>query len=318
MKLLFTADLHIKLGQKNVPETWAKDRYKLLFSEIHKLCDEKQVDKLVVGGDIFDRLPNMEELELYFEFISRLIAPTILYSGNHEALKKSTTFLTSLKNVTTKLNKYAVVIDDYVSLDGIDYIPYNKLKEWSENPDNTFVSLHNRILCTHVRGAIPPHVLPEVPLELFDRWKLVLAGDLHSYTNSQRNILYPGSPLTTTFHRTNVDTGVIILDTESLGHEWVKLNIPQLIRKTIKAGEPMPQTDFDHTIYEVEGDMLELSMVEHNDLLDKKLVKREIDTALILDSSMSLDKEVEEYLRYILQLNDRDISNILHELSVHI
>jgi hypothetical protein len=25
----------------------------------------------IIGGDLFDRLPNMEELELYFEFVER-------------------------------------------------------------------------------------------------------------------------------------------------------------------------------------------------------------------------------------------------------
>jgi len=316
VKVLFTADLHIKLGQKNVPIEWAKNRYHSLFGQIHRL--EKEVELLIIGGDIFDRLPTMEELELYYDLISAISIPTIIYSGNHEALKKNTTFLTNLSRSTQWINHRVEIVDDYYSLKGIDFIPYNKLKEWEKNPDNTFVSLHNNVLCTHVRGDIPPHVKAEVDLSLFERWKTVLAGDLHSYSNSQRNILYPGSPVTTRFHRNLVDTGIIIFDTVSHVHEWKKLEVPQLIRKTIKAGDPMPATDYHHTVYEVQGDMAELSNMEHSDLLDKKISVRDTDTTLMLDPSMSISDEVEEYARYILQLNDSTVSSMLAVLNQHI
>ena len=308
MKILFTADLHIKLGQKNVPISWAKNRYHLLFDELEEL--QQQADIVVLGGDIFDKLPSMEELELYFDLISRFIILTVIYSGNHEALKKNTTFLSNLKKVSRSVNENVVIIDDFHSFRGVDFIPYNKLKEpWPE--------FSGQVLCTHVRGEIPPHVKSEVPLELFDKWKVVLAGDLHSHDNSQRNILYPGSPVTTSFHRNSVDTGVILFDTATLDFRWIKLSLPQLIRKTIKAGEPMPQTELDHTIYEVEGDMSELSNMQHSELLDKKVVKRSTDTALILDPKMTLAEELEEYLRYILNLNDQAVSDILKEFSNH-
>lgn len=307
MKLLFCADLHLKLGQKNVPVEWARNRYYGLFSQIHWL--EKQCDILVIGGDIFDKLPSMEELELYYDFISAITIPTYIYAGNHEALKKNTTFLTNLKKSTTWVNHRVEILDDFTTIQGVDFIPYNKLKEpW---PDN----LNSRILCTHVRAEILPHVKAEIDLALLDKWDLVLAGDLHSYSNSQRNILYPGSPITTSFHRNVVDTGVILLNTENLEHEWIKLKLPQLIRKTIQAGEPMPQTEYDHTIYEVEGDMSSLSNMENSELLDKKVVKRSQDTALILDPSMTMAQELEEYLRYILNLNDSVVDQLLKEFN---
>ena len=306
MKILFTADLHIKLGQKNVPVNWAKNRYNLLFKEIARLQNE--VDIIVLGGDIFDRLPNMEELELYFDLINELDKPTYIYSGNHEALKKNTTFLTNLKKVTRNFKNNVTILDDFFSLENIDFIPYNKLKEsWPEFTGD--------ILCTHVRAEIPPHVKPEISLELFDKWKVVLAGDLHSHDNCQRNILYPGSPVTTSFHRNNVSTGVIIIDTTTLDFRWIKLSLPQLIRKTIKAREPMPQTDYDHTIYEVEGDMSELSSMQNSDLLDKKIIKRAMDTALMLHPTMTIQDELREYLLYILTLPEDTVENILKEFN---
>jgi DNA repair exonuclease SbcCD nuclease subunit len=313
MKVLFTADIHIKLGQKGVPIEWAKNRYEMMMDKLWDIQDT--CDIFVVGGDIFDKLPSMEELEIYFDFVASCKIPTVIYSGNHEAVKKSTTFLTNLKQVTNKINSSVTIIDDYWSEHGIDIIPYNKLKEWEKDPDNTFFSLNNRILCTHVRGEIPPHVKPEIDLSLLDKWKVVLAGDLHSYDNCQRNILYPGSPITTSFHRTNVDTGVIVLDSDTLDHQWIKLELPQLIRKTIKAGEPMTPGTFDHVIYEIEGDMTELSDVEDSDLVDKKIVKRETDTALILSPELSLTEEVSEYLTYVLQLNEDAVTRTLEEFN---
>jgi len=309
MKVLFTADIHIKLGQKNVPVEWAKNRYELFIKQLRDI--QQECDLLVLGGDIFDRMPTMDELEIYFDLISSISIPCIIYAGNHEALKKDTTFFTSLKRSTQRLNKDVTVIDDFYSLEDMDFIPYNKLKDFEASPHIN----PGKICFTHVRGEIPPHVKPEMDLELFADYDVVLAGDLHSYENSQRNILYPGSPVTTSFHRHNVATGVIILDTDSLEHEWRELQLPQLIRKTIKAGEQMPGTDYDHTIYEVEGDMSELGAMEDNTLIDKKIVRRETDTALILDPSMTLAAELKEYLLYILQLPDNTVESIVQVLN---
>lgn len=313
MKVLFTADLHIKLGQKNVPVEWAKNRYRLLFSELALLS--KEVELTVLGGDIFDKLPSMEELELYFELVASLQSETIIYSGNHEATKKGATFLTALKNATSLINYNVSIFDDFATYMGIDFIPYNKLKDFEQHGST---NLNSSILCTHCRGEIAPHVKPEINLELFDRWKIVLAGDLHSYENSQRNILYPGSPITTSFHRNRVSTGVIIIDTDTLVHRWVQLDLPQLIRKTVKAGEPMVPGEYDHVIYEVEGDMSELADVENSELIDKKVVKRETDAALILHPDMTIAQEVEEYLRYIQNLNDDSVVAVLKELQKYV
>lgn len=309
MKILFTADVHIKLGQKNVPVDWAKQRYNSLWSQLSTLFN--QADLFVIGGDIFDRLPTMEELEIYFELVQQCTIETIIYPGNHEAVKKDTTFLTNLKKVTTQINPLVRIIDDFYTYKGVDFVPYNKLKEL----ENAIYTFDEKVLCTHVRGEIPPHVKPEIDLDIFNRWQVVLAGDLHSYDNCQRNILYPGSPVTTSFHRNKVNTGVIILDTSTMEHKWELLELPQLIRKTIRVGEEMPATAYDHTIYEIEGDMSELGSMQDNDLIDKKIVKRDTDTVLILEPDLTIEEEVAEYLRYVLQLNDASIDKVLEELN---
>jgi hypothetical protein len=314
MKILFTADVHIKLGQKNVPVDWAKNRFQMFIEQFAEM--QESADLVIIGGDVFDRLPTMDEVELYFDFVESFTKPTLIYPGNHEMLKKDTTFLSNLKKSTHRLNPLASVVDDYYSDDVVDIIPYNKLKDYEKHGR----AFGNRILCTHVRGEIPPHVKPEVDLDIFSRWDIVLAGDLHSYENSQRNILYPGSPYTTSFHRSRVDTGAIILDTNTLGHEWQQFRLPQLLKKTIGAEEAATSataTTFDHTVYEVQGDMQELGELADSELIATKVIKRDSDSALMLDPEMSLDAEVREYLTYILELPEPTIDKVLKEMQNH-
>jgi len=92
--ILFTADWHIKLGQKNVPRQWALNRYRMFFSQLAD--NEDNVTLHIVGGDLFDRLPNMEELELYFEWVAGVTVRTIVFDGNHEATKKKTGFVNTI------------------------------------------------------------------------------------------------------------------------------------------------------------------------------------------------------------------------------
>ena len=313
MKILFTADVHIKLGQKNVPIEWSRNRFRLFCEQFSEM--QQQADLVIVGGDVFDRLPTMDEVELYFDFVESFHKPTLIYPGNHEMLKKDSTFLTNLKKSTHRLNPLVSMVDDYYENAGfdLDIIPYNKLKDFEKHGRE----FGGRILCTHVRGEIPPHVKPEVDLDLFNRWQVVLAGDLHSYENSQRNILYPGSPYTTSFHRSRVDTGAILLDADSLEHTWLKFNLPQLIKRTIAADETPVATDFDHTVYEVQGDMQELGELADSELIATKVLKRDTDSALMLEPEMSLDAEVREYLTYILELPEPTVDKVLKEMQNH-
>jgi hypothetical protein len=73
----------------------------------------------------------------------------------------------------------------------------------------------------------------------------------------------------------------------------------------------MVSTNYHHTIYEIEGDMQELANVKNNDLLDKKVVKRNTEATLIIDNEMTLEEELVEYLTYILEISEAQIPNII-------
>jgi DNA repair exonuclease SbcCD nuclease subunit len=312
MKILFTADWHIKLGQKNVPIKWQIARYNLLVS----ILNEVDADLMIVGGDIFDRIPTIDELNLYFSLVSRFNKSTLLYSGNHEAVGKTTTFLSKLKDVTKAVNNKVDIIDYYLQNENFEILPYNHLKTFAATPQE--YEQNASILFTHVRGEIPPHVTPEIPLRLFEGWSRVFAGDLHSHTNSQGNIVYPGSPITITFHRNVLETGYLLIDTDTGEYEWKKIKVPQLLRKTITDPKLMVQSDYDHTIYEIEGDITDLAKIENHELLDKKVLSTISEPKLELHKDMNVDEELHLFLKEILKLKDADIADILDTYHAYV
>lgn len=304
-KILFTADWHLKLGQKNVPVTWAKNRFNLFIEQIKEL--ENEADLHIIGGDLFDRVPSMEELELYFKFISNVGIKTIIFDGNHEATRKGKTFFTQLKSATTRLNPLVEIIDDIYKGEQFGILPYRELhRKWHITQFN-----NRQPLFTHVRGAIPPHVNPEVDLKRFSPFPVVFAGDLHSHSNTQLNIVYPGSPMATQFHRTKIKTGYLLIDANNWSWEWKEFALPQLLRKTITSTDEMIPTDYDHTIYEIEGNVTDLADVSNSELLDKKIVRRKTEATLILDKEMTIEDELVEYLSYILELNENQVKEII-------
>ena len=160
-----------------------------------------------------------------------------------------------------------------------------------------------------MRGEIPPHVTPEVDLSRFDKFPVVFAGDLHSHSNTQRNIVYPGSPMTTSFHRDLVKTGFLLIHDDN-SWTWDEFHLPQLLRKTVTDPGEMLQTMFHHTIYEIEGDVADLATVKNTELLDKKVVKRASEATLNL-KDLTIEEELAEYLSAILNLTDDKIQNIM-------
>ena len=300
--ILFTADWHLKLGQKNVPLPWACTRFELFFEQIRTL--ELGADMHVIGGDLFDRVPSMDELTLYFDFIKDVTIPTYIYDGNHEATRKNKTFFSNLKRATQDVNELVTIVDKTTEFEWGTILPYCDLhKKGSIEKCNP-----KKPLFTHVRGEIQPHVTPEVDLDRFNKFPKVFAGDLHAHSNTQRNIIYPGSPMTTTFHREVVKTGYIII--RELTWDWKEFDLPQLLRKTISSDEEMIPTDYHHTIYEIEGDVADLAKVKNSDLLDKKVVKRSSEATLDL-KDLTIEEEVIEYLSAILNLTDDKIQNIM-------
>ena len=302
MNLLITADLHIKIGQKNVPSVWQKNRYNVLFNKLNSF----DCDAICIIGDIFDKLPSLEEVTLYFELITKLNKPCYIFDGNHEAGKRGYTWLEKLEKSTNAINSNVHIINGSIEeLPNMDIIPYTQIKTF--NPDD----YSKRLLLTHVRGSIPPYVIPEIELAKFKRWNLILSGDLHDHSatleeeNAKYNIVYPGSPLSTSFHRNKIKTGVILCDTETLDWEFIELKLPQLLRKTITDTKDAVEDGYDNIIYEISGNIEDLANIEKSDLIDRKVLKSNKESKLALDG-MTVEEEVNLYLKEVMEITDTD------------
>lgn len=123
--------------------------------------------------------------------------------------------------------------------------------------------------------------------------------------------------MTTSFHRNHVDTGYLLIDEDDLTKwSWHKFDLPQLIRKTVTKTEDMIPTNYDHTIYEIEGDLQQLSNVENSELLDKKIVKRNSEVTLnLLDKTLA--EELAIYLKEVLKLPDDTIAAALEIFNAY-
>lgn len=301
MKILFLADLHIHYPKK-VPKEWQYNRFMLLAEEINKV----ECDFVLLGGDTLDSAkPSTAELELFFDFLAKIERNGGLYSGNHEMQTKKHSILWDLRSEIERSTNFKVLGSNAYGKD-FDVVDYPHIQA-------PYIK-HNDICFTHVRGAIEPHVKPEVDLSVFSEYRVVFAGDLHSNENSQLNILYPGSPLTTSFHRTRAtkSNGMYLINTEPLSYDWINLShLPQLIRKTVTSTEEMVATDYDYTIYEVEGSITELAKIENSELLDKKVNNVVMKEATLDLRSKDINQQMHLYLETIQKLKEEDIVRLL-------
>ncbi len=242
--ILFCSDEHVLLRRKGVPVDFEKARYSQLFDHLLALSASDTCAAVIHGGDTFDRSPTIQEMALVVRYLNAVVKPTYIISGNHEQVKKETTFLSELSDMLH--NPLVTIITNYATYNiagvDIDFIPFNRLKHFEKEGN---MELNSELLVTHVRGSIPPHVKPEVDLSIFDKWKLVLAGDLHSHSNSQLNIVYPGSPLTTSFYRNKPVKGVLSVNLATKAYEFIDLKLPALLRVTTDVpGDKIVNGDF--------------------------------------------------------------------------
>lgn len=317
--ILFTADWHIKLNRKNIPNTWQRNRTMLMVDKINNIAESYNVDSIIIGGDILDVAnPSPEEAELYYDAISKIKTYTLIYTGNHEMVDNKHSCLFNMAAETNRCNPLVSVVSSMRSED-FDIIDYVELKQ-----DN-WRKASSKLCFTHVRGEIPPHVKPEIDLTRFEQhgYSVVYAGDLHANSCSQKTpripLLYPGSPFNTSFSRDLPlgEHGVFIIDTTKPTEPiWVELTgLPQLIRKSVTSADSIIPHDTHRVIYELIGDVLSLGKVKKSDLLDKKINTNVTKEASLKGLDGNITKEVEIYCKEILKLSPEDVTTLITELN---
>jgi len=310
MKILSVADIHINLHKKKVPYQWQFDRYTELFDKLLKL--ESQTDVTVIAGDIFDKKPETDEICLFLSYVNQIQNPTIAIPGNHEATAKGKTFLEHFTrdNAINNPNFHLFTENGRLEIKGVGFqaFPYGEMQL-----DKLPPYVKGDILITHIRGEVPPHITPEYDFGKLSPWGLVLLGDLH-FRHQYKNypIYYPGSPLNTSFDRNEERSyGVDIIDfasDDTYTVNFVDLELPKLIRKTITADEELKPIPPHHVVYEIKGSIDSLSKVKNHELLDKKIIDKTNNKSKLQLDNMTLQDELNAYLKHINTTDDGIVS----------
>jgi len=300
-KVLCSADWHINLHKKKVPYDWQVSRFREMFRKLIAL--EQRVDVHVIAGDIFDKKPEPDEISLFLSYINSVTIPALVIPGNHEATRKGETFFEHLteKNAIKNPNVTVFTRNGRATLAGLSFqcFPYGEVQT-----DNLPDYVEGDILVTHIRGEVPPHITPEYDFSRLSPWGLCLLGDLHfNHRYGDTNCYYPGSPVNTTFDRDEKrEYGVDIyevIDSHNYTREFYNLDLPKLLRRTIQAGEEMRPDKRHHVVYEVTGNIDQLSKIERTDLLDKKVVEKPAEDATLDLKNKTIFEELEIYLNHI-------------------
>lgn len=119
MRLLHTSDWHLGITLNDESRV---EEMKSFFSFLRTIIDEKNIDTLVIAGDIYDSVsPSNEAEKLYYSFISSLAKTkckdVIVIAGNHDSPSKLDTTKEILESLnvhvyTSSLNLEPLVLDD--------------------------------------------------------------------------------------------------------------------------------------------------------------------------------------------------------------
>jgi DNA repair exonuclease SbcCD nuclease subunit len=320
MKILSVADIHINLHKKKIPYEWQVNRFSELFNKLLEL--EKDCDVTVISGDIFDKKPEPDEICLFLSYANAVKKPTLAIPGNHEASTKGKSFLEYFeqKNVINNENFHLSTTNKRIVIDGQGFqlFPYGEMQT-----RNIPEYVKGDILVTHIRGEVPPHITPEFDFEKIRQWQLVLLGDLHfNHKYKDYPVYYPGSPLNTTFDRDDRrEYGVDIISLNSdidYTIEFVNLNLPKLVRKTVEAGTELKSDPVNHIVYEVTGSIDKLSKVQSHELLDKKIADKPQENSKLNLVNKTLPEELTMYLDFIKINNKEEVLQLFNSLGIKI
>jgi len=320
IKILHSADWHINLHKKKVPYEWQANRFRLFFEEIHKL--EKDCDVHILAGDVFDRKPEPDEVCLFLRFANSVTIPTYIIPGNHEATRKGKTFLEHFHEQHAITNPNVVLITENkreeVRGQGFCFFPYGEMQT-----DNLPTYVSGDVLVAHIRGEVPPHITPEYDFEKLRPWQLILLGDIHfNHRYLDYPAYYSGSPMNVTFDRDATKKyGVNVIDfIDHQNHsvDFKVLDLPKLVRKTVEVDDKLVEDTYHHTIYEVTGNLDELSKIKDSKLLDKKIAHKPNEDSKLDLKDKTIVEELSLYLEHIKVGNSKKVIDEFLELNLNV
>ncbi|RKL69347.1 exonuclease sbcCD subunit D [Salipaludibacillus neizhouensis] len=120
MRLLHTADWHIG---RTIEGRDRLEEHEDFFEELVEICNEENIDAVLMAGDVFDSVnPPAKGEELFYESMARLSdygkRPVIIISGNHDHPERLAAARTVLKKHRIYIQGYPTMEPLRISIDG--------------------------------------------------------------------------------------------------------------------------------------------------------------------------------------------------------
>ena len=96
------------------------------------------------------------------------------------------------------------------------------------------------------------------------------------------------------------------------------LDLPKLVRKTVEVDDKLVEDTYHHTIYEVTGNLDELSKIKDSKLLDKKIAHKPNEDSKLDLKDKTIVEELSLYLEHIKVGNSKKVIDEFLELNLNV
>lgn len=232
-KILFIGDPHIKLNNLELIDMLQKQALQLVM--------DKNVDKVVIGGDVLHNHERLHTTTLnractFIEAFCQRVQTYVLV-GNHD-YENNQQFLTN-RHWMNALKQWpnCTIVDQCMVIDGeIVMVPYVPPGRFQEALDTVKVDL-NLIKCLFAHQEFYGCRMGAIESNDGDKWSinhpLVVSGHIHSKQRPQPNIVYPGSALQHAFGESESSDMVIVTINDRVHLEEVEVMVPKMRTITV-------------------------------------------------------------------------------------
>lgn len=212
MKYLLTGDFH---AEKGIVINILLD----YLSYLQYYCLENGIKDIIVLGDVLERSSNIKNeafVPLFLKLIEMRDAGLnfTFILGNHDIFNVNNDSIVQTFKPIGKVIKSCGVIGDFT------FLSYTK-KEEDIPKGGRYLFTHIPIADFNFDSAYHMTEKYSFPKATFENYQLVFTGHFHRH-QSQRNIIYVGSPYQLTFGEMGVDKGFVVFDTEREDWEFIK------------------------------------------------------------------------------------------------
>ena len=230
MKVLFTADTHVKLwSDREFDEDGIPKRLSEIFSVLESMCQHaitNGIEKMIIGGDTNDTkgIVHVRAFVLLRSLIKKYPQITFIFlHGNHDASDKDAS--ESAINLLDELSNVEVILER-TKIDNMVFVPYSShivediidsVNDNSDDEDQILVSHFGLSDATLSNGI---SLKTKISSEDLKKFKLVLLGHYHKPQNIN-HVWYVGSPIPLKRDEHGESKRFLIVDTETFEVESI-------------------------------------------------------------------------------------------------